>query len=140
VTGTVFVDTSAWLALANRSDRLHRPAVERHRELLAGGAHYLTTEPVLTEVANALARPPLRQAAIRFVDALRASPRVAVVPVDGRTFARGWELYRDRPDKPWGLTDCISFVVMAEHDVREAFAADRHFEQAGYTCLLSPTD
>lgn len=61
------------------------------------------------------------------MDALRASPRVAIVPVDGRTFARG-------------LTDCISFVVMAEHDVREAFAADRHFEQAGYTCLLSPTD
>ena len=33
-----------------------------HRELLAGGAPYLTTEPVLTEVANALARPPLRAA------------------------------------------------------------------------------
>src|SRR3989304_5175519 len=44
---TVFVDTSAWLALANRRDRLHEAAAARHRDLLAHGARSLTTEAVL---------------------------------------------------------------------------------------------
>jgi len=110
------------------------------RDLLAHGARYLTTEVVLAEVANALARPPLRDTAIRFIGAVLASRRVSVVPVDHGTFARGWQLYQERPDKAWGLTDCISFVVMADRHLREAFAADRHFEQAGYACLLGRAD
>jgi len=132
----VFVDTSAWLALANKSDRLHVPAVELNRNLLAQGAHYLTTDAVLAEVANSLARPPLRHAVIRFLDAIFSSRRVTILHGDPDRLARGWQLYKDRPDQDWGLTDCISFVVMTEAGIREAFACDRHFQQAGYTCLL----
>lgn len=135
----VFVDTTAWLALANRSDRLHAPAVEINQSLLSRGVRYVTTDAVLTEVANALARPPLRQTAIRFLDAVFSSRWVTILSVDRTTFARGWQLYKSRPDKNWGLTDCISFVVMAEEEIHEAFTCDRHFQQAGYTCLLEPT-
>jgi predicted nucleic acid-binding protein len=132
----VFVDTTAWLALANKSDRLHLPAVELNRNLLSQGAHYVTTDAVLAEVANSLARPPLRHAGIRFLDAIFSSRRVTILHVDPDRFARGWQLYKDRPDKDWGLTDCTSFVVMTEEGIREAFASDRHFEQAGYTRLM----
>ncbi|HWR21118.1 MAG TPA: PIN domain-containing protein, partial [Verrucomicrobiae bacterium] len=38
--------------------------------------------------------------------------------------------------KEWGLTDCTSFIVMEDQRLREAFTADHHFQQAGYTCLL----
>jgi predicted nucleic acid-binding protein len=51
-------------------------------------------------------------------------------------FARGFELYRTRTDKDWGLTDCISFVVMEERGIREALAYDQHFIQAGFRALL----
>jgi len=44
--------------------------------------------------------------------------------------------YQERMDKEWGLTDCISFVVMKERKITEAFTSDRHFEQAGFTNLL----
>lgn len=66
------------------------------------------------------------------------SRRVTILPVDRHLFARGWQLYKDRPDKEWGLTDCIGFIAMAEEEIREAFVYDRHFQQAGYTCLLGP--
>jgi predicted nucleic acid-binding protein len=39
-------------------------------------------------------------------------------------------------DKEWGLTDCISFVVMQEQGLTDALTADHHFEQAGFTILL----
>jgi hypothetical protein len=49
---------------------------------------------------------------------------------------RGWALYADRPDKYWSLTDCISFVVMKDHQITEALTGDHHFEQAGFVALL----
>lgn len=132
----VFVDTSAWLALANKSDNLHARAVDLNQALLSRGARYVTTDAVLTEVANSLARPPLRHAGIRFLDGIFASRRVTILYIDAERFARGWQLYKDRPDKEWGLTDCTSFIVMADEAIREAFAADQHFQQAGYRCLI----
>ena len=51
-------------------------------------------------------------------------------------FERGLDLFVNRPDKEWSLTDCISFVVMREHGLTEALTADHHFEQAGFVRLL----
>jgi len=47
------------------------------------------------------------------------------------------KLYRDRADKEWPLTDCISFVVMHDRGLSEALTADHHFEQAGFRALLA---
>ena len=43
---------------------------------------------------------------------------------------------RERADKEWPLTDCISFVVMPDQGLSEALTADHHFEQAGFKALL----
>jgi len=39
-------------------------------------------------------------------------------------------------DKEWGLTDCISFIVMGDPGLTDALTADEHFEQAGFRALL----
>ena len=49
---------------------------------------------------------------------------------------RGIQRFRDRPDKDWPLTDCISFVVMEDEGMVEAMTGDQHFEQAGFRALL----
>ena len=51
-------------------------------------------------------------------------------------FQRGLRLYEERPDKEWSLTDCLSFVVMKDENLREALTGDQHFEQAGFIALL----
>ena len=48
----------------------------------------------------------------------------------------GWELYRNRPDKAWSLTDCISFLVMQQGGLTDALTADEHFRQAGFRAVL----
>jgi uncharacterized protein len=45
-------------------------------------------------------------------------------------------VFRQRPDKEWSLTDCISFAAMREENLTEALTGDRHFEQAGFRALL----
>lgn len=43
-----------------------------------------------------------------------------------------FKLYQERLDKEWGLTDCMSFLVMKDYDLRQALTADKHFQQAGF--------
>ena len=47
------------------------------------------------------------------------------------------ELYDQRPDIDWSLTDCISFIVMADEGRTEALTGDHHFGQAGFRALRS---
>jgi predicted nucleic acid-binding protein len=60
-----------------------------------------------------------------------------VIPVSDTLFQLGWQLYCQRLDKDWGLTDCISFVIMQQENITEAFTTDKHFEQAGFIRLLT---
>jgi predicted nucleic acid-binding protein len=47
-----------------------------------------------------------------------------------------FDLYSRRSDKEWGMTDCVSFVVMRERGLLEALTMDQHFQQAGFRALL----
>jgi predicted nucleic acid-binding protein len=63
---------------------------------------------------------------------LLRSPSVELVHVDEDLFRRGFDYLGRHQDKRYSLTDCISFVVMAERELTTAFAFDQHFVQAGF--------
>ena len=86
-------------------------------------------------IANALASSN-RCAAVAFIKSCYITPNVRVVSVDSKLLKRAMDLYENRGDKEWGLTDCISFIVMDDNDLTEAFTADDHFAQAGFRALL----
>lgn len=71
------------------------------------------------------------------INTLRNDSNAKVEYADAGSFADGLALYADRKDKSWGLVDCVSFVVMGNVRIRDAFTADQHFSQAGFNCLLS---
>lgn len=129
----IFADTSYLLALLSPRDYLHAQAVAFNR---ARGTKLLTTAWVLIELGNAVGSSPLRRRFVELVLNLTLSPTLVVVPANQSDFLSGFELYQQRPDKEWSLTDCISFLVMQEHGVREALTADHHFAQAGSQVLL----
>jgi predicted nucleic acid-binding protein len=130
---TVFADSFFYLALLNPRDSGHALAKETSRDFTG---RVVTTQWVLTEVADALCRGNDRARFVRLLDSIKAQANVTIVPADSATFERGAELYRDRSDKDWSLTDCLSFVVMNDHKLEQAFTADIHFEQAGFQALL----
>jgi predicted nucleic acid-binding protein len=96
----------------------------------------ITTRLVLAELGAALARSSLRHLFLAIVDQVEADPAIRVVAVDDGLFREGVEFFRQRPDKNWSLTDCVSFVVMQHEGISEALTADHHFEQAGFVALL----
>jgi predicted nucleic acid-binding protein len=130
---TPFADTSYYLALINAEDELHARAKEITPDV---GGTLVTTAWVLTELVDALSRPPNRAMAVEFVRDWYGDPRVTVVPPSQELFDAGLDLFARREDKEWSLTDCISFVVMREQGITEALTGDRHFEQAGFNILL----
>ena len=100
----------------------------------------VATEWVLTEVGDALSRPPHRSRFTRLLDLLHQQSDVEVLPASSHLFQRRCTFYAKRPDKERSLTDCISFVVMGERGLTEALTSDRHFEQAGFKALLRDSD
>ena len=129
----VFGDSLYFLAPANPRDAYHERAVQfarTWRDII------VTTRWVLTEVCDGLAGAANRHLAVRLADRVGTSSRFRVVLDSDGLFERGMDLYRRRQDKDWSLTDCISFVVMADEGLTESLTADRHFEQAGFVALL----
>jgi uncharacterized protein len=90
----------------------------------------------MLEIGNALARSRYRTNAVRLLQAMEHDPAVEIVPLSEELYARAVRMYRERPDKEWGLTDCVSFVVMQERRLTEALTTDDHFRQAGFRPLL----
>ncbi len=90
----------------------------------------------MLEVANGLSNLSTRSSAINFIESLYRLPKLKIIQLDQSLYQKGWQLYKQRLDKESSLTDCISFVVMKQEIITQAFTSDRHFEQAGFTKLL----
>jgi hypothetical protein len=133
---TVFVDTAAWIALLNKRDALHVPAKQMMDLLKQQRMPLVTTEFVLLEVADAFCNPPIRSLTVSYINLLRTFQSLEILPVSSASMNEGWTLYAQRIDKAWSLTDCISFVVMNQRQITQAFTSDHHFEQAGFIKLL----
>ncbi len=130
----IFLDTVFIQALLNGRDQYHIQA-KALLPRVRNAAEVWVTEAILIEVGNALSAFN-RRAAIQFIQQCYQTQNMRVVTVDTQLLNRALQLYQCRPDKTWGLTDCISFVVMQEQGIIIAATADKHFFQAGYQALL----
>ena len=132
----VFCDTAYAVVAASASDRYHSRAVSLAHQLKAADARLITTRAVIVEIGNSLSRQRFRQGAARLLAAFEADPMVEIIPLSEELYTQAFDLFRSRPDKEWGLTDCISFVVMQQRGITDALTSDLHFQQAGFRALL----
>lgn len=135
----VFLDAAYAIALSSPRDQHHLRARQLAEKLAADAVRMVTTRAVVLEIGNALAKQRYRRAATALLQALERDPNVEIVPLTEALYHRAMEWYLSRPDKEWGLTDCVSFVVMRERELADALTADAHFEQAGFRALLRET-
>ena len=129
----VFADSFYFFALLNDKDAAHQAAKTFSAQ---SDAPYVTTAWVLTEVADGCASPDRRTVFLELLDLLNESPDAKIIPCSEELFERGIQLFRQRPDKDWSLTDCIPFLVMEDEGLTDALTGDRHFELAGFRALL----
>lgn len=133
----VFADASYWIALFNPRDRLHDKAIAVAK-ILGNTTRIVTSQIVLLEFLNHYASfgSHFRQGAVKVVRNLQQNSQIEIVALTSDQFETALALYARRPDKSWGLSDCISFQIMQSQGIIDALAYDEHFAQAGFIPLL----
>jgi len=132
----VFADSVFWIAIIRPEDAYEQSALEALDSI--GRAKLVTTEEVLTELCAAVSRSDslLPRKTVPIVRALLASADVEVIPQSHASFLAGLDLYEQRADKWYSLTDCISMNAMLREGVDEVLTNDHHFRQEGFRVLM----
>jgi hypothetical protein len=129
----IFIDTSYILALINPSDDFHLKAKKLTFKVKG---KFVTSEAVLFELANALAKLRTRALGIYTIEDLRHDPDIEIVPLEQGLLLETFEMYSSNKLKEWTVTDCMSFIIMKKMNITEALTTDENFRQAGFNPLL----
>lgn len=132
MTDLVFVDTSAWYALVNSRDPEHA-ATNRFFEKHSG--RLVTSNYVFDETVTLCGRRLGHSAAVSVGQALRDPEVVQLIRATADDEHRAWSLFRDRTDKQYSYTDCVSFVMMGRLGLTSAAALDEDFRREGFETL-----
>jgi predicted nucleic acid-binding protein len=127
---TVFVDTSALLAILDADDVHHVRARSDWGRLLEGPQRRFTSNYVLVET-YALVRSRLGMPALHaLVEDL--IPVLDVLWLDAELHEQASAALLAAGRRRLSLVDCASFVLMRRHGIQRAFAFDRHFAEQGF--------
>lgn len=128
---SVFVDTSAFVALRNAAEAEHGRARAALSDLIAEGAALYTSNYVFAETYTALMVRVGRGEAIEWGRRFRASGAIDLVRVEDDVEGEAWEILERHGDKSWSYVDATSFALIEREGNGEAFAFDAHFGQRG---------
>ena len=121
----LFVDTGAFYAVADRSDRHHEAAAGMF-QLRARNGDLVTSDYVFVETWCLLRARLGRDAAMRFWDALSGG-LVRVLGVGSQDLVRARAIARNWSDQDFSLVDCTSLALLERHRIDEVMAYDTHF-------------
>jgi predicted nucleic acid-binding protein len=132
---TVFIDTGAWIAIADSNDQYSKEAGRIYTNLILKRGQIVTSDLILVETYNLLLRTIGNSATIGFAERLEAIPFLKVVSITLHDQERAWKILEKYDDKHFSFTDCTSFALMERLKIKTAFAFDSHFIQFGLTLL-----
>ena len=131
----VFVDTSAWIAVSDGGDKYHPAARVAYQRLISDRCIFLTTNLVVAEAYIIIRRTGGHAQAIRLLRSLRGSPRLQRVWSDASLESQAEAILERHTDQDFSFTDAVSFAVMQERGIEEAFTFDRHFATLGFRMI-----
>jgi predicted nucleic acid-binding protein len=129
----IFVDTSAFYALMDRSDSYHQKAKKLWTFLLDEELYFKTTNYIIIETLALLQnRLGFEAAQLYSSDILEL---VDILWVDESRHSLAFELWLSLGRKKLSLVDCVSFITMRHYRLEKVFGFDRHFDQQGFDIL-----
>ena len=131
----LFVDTGAWVALADQDDKYHKRAAKEYPDLLKRHRRLITTNLVVAEVYIILRKALGHAAAITFLESIRSSPRIEKVQSTEELEIEAEDILRRYSDQDFSYTDAVSFALMRQRGIDTAFAFDKHFSIAGFSMV-----
>ena len=132
----IFLDTSFVIALSIEDDKYHAVAKLWAEYIRQNKSILITHQGILLEIGDALSKPQWRTKAADILNFLRQDRTVEITSMTQDLIDAAFQLFVSRSDKSWGMTDCVSFVVMQQINLKSALTTDQHFTQSGFRALL----
>lgn len=131
---SVYIDTSAFLAVAKDTDEQHAAAAQVWRALLSSGELLITSNYVVIETIALIHSRYGSENVQRFVAGML--PLVHVEFVDPQVHATALSVVVAIPGRSGpSMVDCVSFEMIRKHQVSAVFAYDKHFATCGSTVI-----
>ncbi len=127
----LFVDTSAWFALNDKSDQNHPASQDFMGRFRVEPVVLYTTDYIVDETVTLLALKVSHTQAVAFLDLVAQSQNIVRSHVIPTLLERAEEIFRKHQDKNWSYTDCVSFAFMDDLGLEDALTFDTHFSQYG---------
>ncbi len=127
----LFVDTSAWFALIDKSDQNHRRARQFLNQLRQTPVLFYLTDYIVDETTTLLRVRVSHRRALAFLDYVKTSRQIIRTHVTPDLLAEAEVLFRRYQDKKWSYTDCVSFAFMDQGELQDAFSFDANFAEYG---------
>lgn len=128
----IFVDTSAWVALADKDDNYHKKASSIYPSLLKSYRSLITSNLVIAETYVLILNELGHKAALNFLEGVKTSPRILKIYSNEETEADAEKTLVKHIDQDFSYTDAVSFAIMKKQKIRKAFGFDKHFLTAGF--------
>ena len=126
----IFIDTSALIALADRSDQYHRRATTLLQAMRAAEWH--TSTYILDETITRLRFVAGVHVAVKVAESLWESRLYRIHPVDQRIERAALAVLKKFSDQQLSFTDCTTIALMEHVGLERIFAFDDDFRKVGY--------
>jgi len=132
----IFVDTSGFVALADKRDQHHVRAKRFFRVLARTHKPLVTSTYVADEVTTLVRMHIGHGVAVEVGNAILGSRWCRMLDVDEEMRSSAWTLFTRYKDQEFSFTDCTSFAIMRALGLDEAFTFDRRdFAAAGFSVV-----
>jgi len=130
---SIFIDTSAFLAILNEEDKFHQLAKTTWEEIINSDEYLICSNYVIIETISLLQK--------RFgIEALRifeheVRPIINVVWIDQSIHHTGMIVVLTTNHRKLSLVDCTSFEIIRNNHIDQVFTFDPHFSEQGFDII-----
>ena len=131
-----FIDTGAFLAIADKSDTFHELSAATYQRLVEQKAILYTSNYIIDETITLIRARVNHDAAVAFIKGFDAS-NIKVLHVTEKDEHSAKEIFIKYKDKDFSYTDCTSFILIDKYSIDAALSLAEHFNQYGYKHRVS---
>lgn len=135
----IFVDTGGWLACINNKDKDHQIAIKYYIQLRQKNIPLITSNYIVDETLTWLNYNNCHQKAIKVMELWQEAEKNGLLNinwVDKGIAEESWKIFKKFSDHKLSFTDCTSFVICRNYEIKKVFSFDQDFNILGF--LLSP--
>ncbi|MCL7476253.1 MAG: PIN domain-containing protein [Methanosarcinales archaeon] len=134
----LFIDTSAFLALANDRDTYYKAARRLLMDLQKGRlrpSRLITSDYIIDETLTRIRFKAGHTQAVSWSRNIHSSNIIELMRVDKTLYEDALAIFEKYHDKQLSFTDCTSFALMKSMGIDDVFTFDEDFRKMGFNSI-----